>query len=70
MLARRAVRLWGAAEAAREAIGIRDTAYDLFHRADRVAAARSCVDAESWVIAWDEGRAMALEQASAYALNE
>ncbi len=68
-LARRTARLWGAAEATRDAIGVRDTPYDLFGRADRVAAARSCVDDESWLKAWDEGRAMALEQAVTYALS-
>ncbi len=66
-----AARLWGAAEALLETIEV--TAYpyapdrSLYQR--QVAAARAQLDAQAWVEAWAEGRAMSFEQAVAYALE-
>jgi predicted ATPase/DNA-binding XRE family transcriptional regulator len=67
-----AARLWGAAETLLETIEV--TAYP--HAPDRslyrgqVAAARARLDKQTWVEAWAEGRAMSLEQAVAYALED
>ena len=66
----RAVRLFGAAEALREAIG---TPVPLCERPDRdsnVAAARARLDDAAWEAAWAEGRAMSLGEAVGYALAE
>jgi predicted ATPase/DNA-binding SARP family transcriptional activator len=64
----RAARLWGAAEALREAIGIpvpldeRET-YD-----EGVAAARAALGAAAFAAAWDAGRGMTAEEATEGAL--
>ncbi len=66
----RAVRLLGAEDALRDAVhstlppGIRT------HHAGTLSALRSQMDAVRFVTAWSEGRAMTLEQAVAYALDE
>ena len=66
-----AVRLWGAAEALLETIEVTAVPYvpdrSLYQR--QVAAARAQLDAQAWVEAWAEGRAMSFEQAVAYALE-
>jgi non-specific serine/threonine protein kinase len=68
----RAARLWGAAEALREAIGMNLSPFDRSHYRyeNRLAAARSLISEEIWEAAWSEGRAMTLEQAVGYALGE
>ncbi len=67
----RAARLWGAAEAMREVIGITLSYFDLAHSGyeARLAAARSQLDEAAWEAAWAEGRAMSTEQAIEYALS-
>jgi non-specific serine/threonine protein kinase len=68
----RAARLWGAAEALREAIGISLGDQDPFDYdyEGRVAAARAQLEEAAWEAAWNEGRAMSPEQAIEYALSE
>ncbi len=67
---KRALRLFAAAETLRDAIGFH------FYHADQVAhdrdlaAARAQLDEATCAAAWAEGRAMTLEQAIAYALEE
>ncbi len=66
----RAARLWGAAEALREATGEGRSAF--FQRAyDRaLAAARRQVSEADWATAWAAGRALTTEQAVAEALAD
>ena len=66
----RAARLWGAAQALHEAKGIpRDT--DFLAEADvRISAVRSGMGEEVWEEAWRKGRAMTLDEAISYALEE
>src|SRR5918995_555477 len=68
--AERAARLWGAAQTLHETKGIpRDT--DFLAEADaRISAVRSGMDEEVWEEAWRRGRAMALDEAVSYALEE
>ncbi len=67
--ARRAARLFGAAEA------LRDTSGELLSPAERsvherqVANAHAQLDEAAWQTAWAEGRTMTLEQAIVYALE-
>jgi non-specific serine/threonine protein kinase len=67
----RAARLWGAAEALREAIGLSMGHQDRvdYDYEGRVAAARAQLDDAAWQAAWNEGRAMSPEQAVDYALQ-
>ena len=64
----RAARLWGAAEALREAT---DALLPPSEGAllDSYAAARSQLGEEAWKRAWEEERAMTLEEAVAFALE-
>jgi predicted ATPase len=66
----RAARLWGAAQALHETKNIpRD--YDFLAEADaRVSAVRSGMGEEAWEKAWRKGRAMTLDEAVSYALEE
>jgi tetratricopeptide repeat protein len=66
----RAARLWGAAQALHEAKGIpRDP--DFLAEADaRVSAVRLGMGEEVWEAAWRKGRAMTLDAAVSYALEE
>jgi predicted ATPase/class 3 adenylate cyclase/Tfp pilus assembly protein PilF len=68
--AERAARLWGAAQALHETKGIpRDT--DFLAEADaRISAVRTGMGEEVWEEAWRRGRAMTLEEAVSYALEE
>jgi len=68
----RAVRLWGAAEALREATGMDLSAFDRTHfrYEERLATARSLMEEETWQAAWSEGRSMSPEEAIEYALSE
>jgi non-specific serine/threonine protein kinase len=69
--AERAARLWGAAEALREATGISLSPLDrsLLRYEDRLAAARSLVDEGEWEEAWAQGRTMTPDRAVEYALD-
>jgi tetratricopeptide (TPR) repeat protein len=66
----RAARLWGAAQALHETKGIlRDP--DFLAEADaRISAVRSGMGEKAWEEAWRKGRAMMLDEAVAYALEE
>jgi hypothetical protein len=68
--AERAVRLWGAAQTLHETKGIpRDV--DFLAEADaRISAVRSGMREEEWEEALREGRAMTLDEAVSYALEE
>jgi len=66
----RAARLWGAAEALREAIGAALSPTELRVYAPYVAAARASFDGAAWEEAWAEGRAMTAEEAEGYALAQ
>ena len=65
-----AARLWGAAEAIRASIGTPLTARERETNEGAVTAARAQLDEAAWQAAWSEGRAMALEQAIAYAAEQ
>jgi predicted ATPase/DNA-binding SARP family transcriptional activator/DNA-binding CsgD family transcriptional regulator len=67
---KRASRLFGAAEALREAVGIEHMPEEDIWREPYLAAARSRLDEASWEEAWAEGRVMSMEQAIEYALSE
>jgi predicted ATPase len=67
----RAAKLFGASEAMLEAAGIKELERDVKAEVDRdVAAARAQLDEEAWAKAWEEGRAMSMEEAIEYALQE
>ncbi len=68
--AERAARLWRAAQTLHETKGIpRDT--DFLAEADaRISAVRSGMGEEAWEEAWRKGRAMTLDEAISYALEE
>jgi predicted ATPase/DNA-binding SARP family transcriptional activator/DNA-binding CsgD family transcriptional regulator len=68
---KRAARLWGAAEALREYMGMSLSQFDLAHSGYErdLANARSSLDESTWVAAWSEGQAMSPEQAIEYALS-
>ncbi len=68
--AEQAVRLWGAAEAVREAIGAPLTPNELSRYEREVAAARAQLGEQRFKAAWAEGQKMTLTQAIAYALDE
>jgi non-specific serine/threonine protein kinase len=68
----RAARLWGAAEALREAIGLPLSPFDRanYDYEGYQVAARTRLDSEAtWKEAWAEGRAMTLEEAAQYTLT-
>ncbi len=67
---RRAARLLGAADALRAEMGATLDRDNLAEYDRMVAAARRQLGARDWAAAWAEGRAMAVEQAVAYALAE
>jgi len=66
----RAARLFGAAEALREAVGLEHLPEEDAWRKPYLAAARVRLGEASWAGAWAEGRAMSMEQAIEYALSE
>jgi ATP/maltotriose-dependent transcriptional regulator MalT len=68
----RAARLWGAVEGIQKDYGVHLTpmALSLTSYDSRLAAARSQLDEEAWSGAWEQGKAMPLEQAIEYALSE
>jgi predicted ATPase/DNA-binding SARP family transcriptional activator/DNA-binding CsgD family transcriptional regulator len=67
----RAARLWGAAEALREQMGMSLSTFDLDHSGyeQDLARARSSVDERTWAASWAEGRALAPDHAIEYALS-
>ncbi len=68
--AERAARLFGACEALPEAMGITPEPWESALQEPYLAAARSRLDEAAWQKAWTDGRAMTLEDAVAYALEE
>jgi serine/threonine-protein kinase PknK len=65
----RAARLWGAADALSEATGSPWMSFEKGLHEPYLAAARSGIDEADWRAAWEEGRAMTLEDAIACALG-
>jgi predicted ATPase/DNA-binding SARP family transcriptional activator/DNA-binding CsgD family transcriptional regulator len=68
--AERAVRLFGAAEALREAVGSEHMPEEDAWSEPYLAAARARLDEASWEEAWTEGGAMSMDQAIEFALLE
>jgi predicted ATPase/DNA-binding SARP family transcriptional activator/DNA-binding CsgD family transcriptional regulator len=68
--AERAARLFGAGEALREAIGHVHVPEEAALLEPYLATVRSQLDEASWQGAWEEGRAMSMDQAIDYALSE
>src|SRR5215203_2646762 len=66
----RAARLWGAAEALREASGFSQPPDDKRVLEPFLETARSRLEEAAFQAAWEEGRAMTEEQAIGYALTE
>ena len=66
----RSARLWGAAEALREAIGTAFSPMEQRVYEPYIVAARTQVDDAAWEAAWQEGRAMSMEEAVEYTLSE
>jgi tetratricopeptide (TPR) repeat protein len=68
--AERAAALFGAAEALREALGAPMTAYERREYDHAVAQLRAQTDEVTLTAAWARGRALSLDEAVAYALQE
>jgi predicted ATPase/class 3 adenylate cyclase/Tfp pilus assembly protein PilF len=68
--AERVARLFGAAEALREAVGYRQEPREHALREPYLVAARSRLAKPTWDAAWAEGRRMGFEGAIAYALEK
>lgn len=66
----RAARLYGAAAALREARGVPLTPDERARHTPALAAARARLDEVAWAADWAAGRALSLEAAVAYALEE
>src|SRR5437667_2425112 len=64
------VRLLGAAEAMLEAMGAVQDPVDRAEYEQGLAAARVQLDEEAFAKTWAEGRAMSMDQAIAYALDQ
>jgi non-specific serine/threonine protein kinase len=67
---RRAARLWGAADALRREIGDARSAHDSIAYERQLKQVRAILTGEAFDQAWDEGRAMSLDDAVRYALDE
>jgi hypothetical protein len=67
---KRAVHLWGAAEALRENIETPASPEDRTEYERDIVAAHAQLNEATWQAGWAEGRAMTMEQAIAYALEE
>jgi hypothetical protein len=63
-------RLFGAAEALREAVGYQQEPRELALREPYLAAARPRLAELAWDAAWEEGRLLGFEEAIAYALEK
>ena len=66
----RSARLWGAAEALREAVGLHLSPLERSHYAPHIAAAHARLKEGWWESAWGEGRTMTAEQTVEYALGK
>jgi hypothetical protein len=66
---RRAARLWGAAQALRQEIGNARSVHMSIDYERHVKPVRANLTAEAFDEAWDEGRAMSLDDAVRYALD-
>jgi tetratricopeptide (TPR) repeat protein len=66
----RAARLFGAAEAVREAVGYHQTPRESALREPFLGTVRSRLEETKWVAALAEGRAMTFDDAVAYALED
>jgi predicted ATPase/class 3 adenylate cyclase len=66
----RAARLYGVADSLRESLGAPLLPGDRPRHERHLSLARSLVDGAAWKQAWDEGRAMTVEDATAYALED
>ena len=66
----RAAGLWASADALREAIGSPLSPNEKEEGDRKVAAARTSLGEQAFSTAWKKGRAMTIEQAIAYALEE
>ncbi len=68
----RAARLWGAAEALREQLGMSISHFDLVHSGYErdLPSVRAALSEASFEAAWAEGRAFSPEQAAEYALGK
>jgi non-specific serine/threonine protein kinase len=66
---RRAARLWGAADGLRQEIGNARSGHESIAYERQVKAVRAILTAEAFDQAWDEGRAMSLDDAVRYALD-
>ena len=67
---RRGARLWGAANVLRQEIGNARSVHESIAYERQVKAVRAILTAEAFDQAWDEGRAMSLDDAVRYALDE
>jgi len=67
---RRAVRLWGAADALRQETGSRKSVHESIVFDRQVMPVRAMLAAEAFDQAWHEGRAMAVDDVVRYALDE
>jgi tetratricopeptide (TPR) repeat protein len=67
---RRAAHLWGAADALREATGSPWMSFEKSLHEPYLADARARMDETDWTRAWEQGRAMTLDQAVALALED
>lgn len=65
-----AARLWGAADALRDAVGVPWLPLERRIHEPYLDAIRSRSEEAVWIEAWEEGRAMTLEEAVSYALEE
>jgi len=68
--AERVARLFGAAEALREAVGYRQEPREHALREPYLVAARPRLSEARWDAAWAEGGGLGLEEATAYALEK
>jgi predicted ATPase/DNA-binding SARP family transcriptional activator len=68
--AERAARLWGAAEAFCEALGVPQPVIDRREYERAISEGRAALGDAAFAAAWAEGRRMTLEDACAYALQE
>ena len=68
--AARSARLWGAAGSVREAIGATLSPVELGVYGHYIDAARMRLEEAAWEEAWEEGKAMRVEEAVEYALAE
>ncbi len=66
----RVARLFGAAEALREAVGYRQEPREHALREPYLEAARPRLSEARWDAAWAEGRRLGFEEAIAYALEK